>query len=884
MIMRRLRAALARVRAHFHRDRLDRDLAAELHSHLSMHIDDNRRAGMNADEARRQALLKLGGIAQVEERHRDVRGIPMLEHLIRDVRLGARNLKASPAFTAVTILTLGLGIGANTAIFSIINTALFQPLPVNRPDELVAINRVSAGVPTFSYPDYRDLRDRSTLLAGIAAYRISPMSLEAGGAGGRIWGYLATGNYFDLLGVRAVMGRALARSDDLVPGGHPVLVLSYECWRGRFSADPQIVGRTVKINGAPFTILGVMPAGFRGTERLLVPDLWVPMMMEAHIESGNDWLERRRTENIFLLGRLGPNVSVAQAEASLNAIAAALGREHPDTHEGMRIALSPPGLVGTLLRGPVIGFSGALLAVASLVLLLMCTNLTGLLLARSTDRRRETAIRLALGAGRSDLIRRSLVESGLLSLAGAAVALLLAQWLAAALTGWRLPTDVPLAAHVALDHRVLAYSLALAVLSTILVAFMPALQSTRTDVVPALKEETTRWRGRWHSRDIIVGLQMALSTALLVGALQVVRSLQHATTIDVGFNPRGAVSARVDLGLQGYDQERARDFQRRVRDEISILPGIDSVAVASAVPLGMDVSTHTVYVEGQPEPRGSEVPDAIYYQVSPGFFRTLQTRLVAGRDFASSDTRESTRVAVVNQAFAQLLGSGGPVGQRFRTGRSGEWIEVVGVVQDGKYQTLSEAPKPVAFHSGVQWYNPTTSIVARSSLPESEALDLVRQAVRRLDPSLSLFEDRPVSEILALPLLPARIAAALLGVFGALAIVLVLVGTYGLMSYGIAQRTREICIRLAVGASSLHIVRLVLGRAGVVWSAGVGVGAAVSLVGTPLLSPFLLGVSPRDPVLICLSCGILGLVTAAACWLPTRRALASDPVALFRSG
>ena len=421
----------------------------------------------------------------------------------------------------------------------------------------------------------------------------------------------------------------------------------------------------------------------------------------------------------------------------------------------------------------------------------MCTNLTGLLLARSTDRRRETAIRLALGAGRSDLIRRSLVESGLLSLAGAAVALLLAQWLAAALAGWRPPTDVPLAAHVALDHRVLAYSLALAVLSTILVAFMPALQSTRTDVVPALKEETTRWRGGWHSRDIIVGSQMALSTALLVGALLVVRSLQHATTIDVGFNPRGAVSARVDLGLQGYNQERAREFQRRVRDEIAILPGIDSVAVANAVPLGMDVSTHTVYVEGQPEPRGSEVPDAIYYQVSPGFFRTLQTRLVAGRDFASSDTREATRVAVVNQAFAQLLGSGDSVGKRFRTGRSGEWIEVVGVVQDGKYQTLSEAPKPVAFHSGVQWYNPTTSIVARSSLPESEALDLVRQAVRRLDPSLSLFEDRPLSEILALPLLPARVAAALLGVFGALAIVLVLVGSYGLMSYGIAQRTRE---------------------------------------------------------------------------------------------
>jgi predicted permease len=551
----------------------------------------------------------------------------------------------------------------------------------------------------------------------------------------------------------------------------------------------------------------------------------------------------------------------------------------------MRIALSPPGLVGNLLRGPVIGFSGALLAVAGLVLLLACTNLTGVLLARSTDRQRDTAIRLALGAGRSDLARRSLIESGLITLAGVGVALLLAEWLAAVLTGWRPPTDVPLTARITLDHRVLAFSLGLAVLSTILVGFMPALQSTRTDVVPALKEETTRWRGGWHTRDVIVGLQMMLSTVLLIGSLLVVRSLQHAAAVDVGFNPRGAVSARVDLGLQGYDQARARDFQRRVREEIAALPGIDSIAVANALPLGIDVSTHTVYVEGKPEPRGADVPHSIYYQVSPGFFHTLQTRLVAGRDFTAGDTEDSPRVAVVNQAFAaQLLGEGDPIGKRFRSGRTGGWTEVVGIVQDGKYQTLNEAPTPVAFHSGLQWYNPTTSIVARSTLPESEALELVRQAVRRLDPGLSLFEDRPLSDIMALPLLPARIAAALLGAFGALAVVLVLVGTYGLMSYSVAQRTREICIRLAVGASTPDIVRLVLGRAAVIWALGVGAGAAAALAGAPLLSPILMGVKPRDPVVTVLACGILAVIAVAACWPPIRRALASDLVTLFKTG
>ena len=479
-----------------------------------------------------------------------------------------------------------------------------------------------------------------------------------------------------------------------------------------------------------------------------------------------------------------------------------------------------------------IGFSGALLAVASLVLLLMCTNLTGLLLARSTDRRRETAIRLALGAGRSDLIRRSLVESGLLSLAGAAVALLLAQWLAAALTGWRPPTDVPLAAYVALDHRVLAYSLALAVLSTILVAFMPALQSTRTDVVPALKEETTRWRGGWHSRDIIVGLQMALSTALLVGALLVVRSLQHATTIDVGFNPRGAVSARVDLGLQGYDQERARDFQRRVRDEISILPGIDSVAVANAVPLGMDVSTHTVYVEGQPEPRGSEVPDAIYYQVSPGFFRTLQTRLVAGRDSRRA-TREKARALPSSirrlhncSAAAIRLASDSALAGAASGSRSWVSCRTASTGRTAKRRSQSRSTAASSRCSPTTWIS-GAFVAARGRSPGPAPTGGAPAGPRpcrcsRTGLCRRFWRCRSCR----------RPWLTLFGVlFGTLAIVLVLVGTTRVdVGSGIAQRTRWIFHppRCPVPASAPEMVRLVLGRAGIVWSAGVAVGAAVS--------------------------------------------------------
>jgi predicted permease len=375
---------------------------------------------------------------------------------------------------------------------------------------------------------------------------------------------------------------------------------------------------------------------------------------------------------------------------------------------------------------------------------------------------------------------------------------------------------------------------------------------------------------------------MALSTILLIGSLLVVSGLRRAATIDVGFNPSGAVSARVDLGLEGYDQARAREFHRRVLEDIGAQQGVDSVSLSNSLPLSIDLSTHTVYVEGKAEPRGADVPSVAYYQVTPGFFRTLQTRLIAGRDFADTDTPKSPRVAIVNQAFVTELVGDDPIGKRFRTGRGSPWIEIVGVVQNGKIQSLTEAPKPAVFHPLSQWYNPTTTIVARTALPDARAIDLVRQAVRRIDPGLTVFEDGPLSDLLSLPLFPARIAAALLGGFGALAIVLVSVGTYGLMSYGIAQRTREICIRLAMGASPSHIVRLVLSRAAILWAAGAMVGIMVALAVSPFLAPILPGVNPRHPGIVTFACAVLAVVTLAACWLPTRRALVSNPVALLR--
>ena len=879
--MRHLRALVVKVCSQFRRDRLDRDLASEIESHLAHHIDDNVRAGMTPDEARRRALARLGGVTQVQERYREARGVAMFDRFANDIHYALRALFRSPGFTAVAVLSLALGIGANAAIFSALNGLFFKPFPVDRPDRLVSIAR-APGAASNSYPDYRDIRDRNTVLAGVAALRFSPMNLEVNNAPRRTWGLLVTGNYFDLLGVRAALGRALSPDDDRVPGKHPVLVLSDAYWRAAFGADRDVVGRTVRVNGLPFTVLGVTPPGFRGTERLFAPDVWVPIAMVGHIEAGNDWLERRQTQNVFLLGRLRNEVSAAAAVASLNTIGEQLAREHPQLNEGMRFVLTPPGLMATVLRGPVAGFGGALLGVSAIVLLLTCTNLAGLMLARSAARQRDTAVRLALGARRSDLVRRPLVEAAIISAAGAAGALLLAWWFSAALTGARLPSDLPIAFDFTFDYRVLAVGIGLSIACAFLVGLVPAIQGSRAEILAALKNETTRWRGGWHTRDIVVAVQVALSTVLLIGSLLAVRSLAQATYVDVGFVPDGAVSVSLDLGLEGYDRTRARTFQQQIVERLSSVPGVTAAATASALPLTQDTSTHTVYVDGQPALRGAMAPSSMYYQVSPGFFEAIGTRLVAGRDFSDGDITDRAGVTIVNEAFARRFLGGDAIGKRIASGPRGPWSEVVGVVSDGKYQSLGEEPTSVAFYSVRQWYSPTTVVLLRTTLDDTRALAIARQAIRELDPGLSTFDDGPLRRVMALPLLPTRAAASLLGAFGALAIVMVLVGTYGVTSYAVAQRSREISIRLAIGATAPQIVRLVLARAAWVWAAGVSAGVALALAAAPLLSPILLGVPPRDPVALSIAVGIIAIVTLVAVWHPSRRALDATPGALLR--
>ena len=803
-----------------------------------------------------------------------------MDHLLQDSRLAFRRLRQSPGFAAAAIATLALGIGANTTTFSAINKLILRPLPVERPGQLVFLNTATGS--NQSYPGYKDFRDRNRSLSGLVAYRPAPVAMSQNGNNAHVWGYEVSGNYFQVLGVQAILGRTLTPADDDKPGAHPVIVLNYDCWQRRFAADPEIAGKSIKINGLGYTILGVMPRGFFGTELILAPEFWVPITMEAQIEPGNNWLDQRGDWNIWALGRLKPGVTSAQAEAELNLVAAGMIREHPEL-EGMRIRLSPPGLMGTTLRGSVIGFAAVLMGVAGLVLLIACTNLASLLLARASDRRKEIAVRLALGASRWRLVRQLLVESLVLSVGGAAAGLLVAVWIVDAIGNWHPPIDVPIDTRFLIDYRVLIFTAAAGLLTTLLFGLAPAVQAARTDLLAALKNSSiSRRMRRWQLRELIVTAQIALSVVLLVGTVLVVRSLQRALTINVGFNPRNAVAVAFDLGLAGYDESRAGEFQRRVVEKVSALPGIQSAGLANSLPLSLDQSTTGIRRQDRPEPKPSELPHANYYMVDPGYFHTMQTRLVAGRDFDQRDRKNSPAVAVVNQSLARrVFPNENALGKRL-VGWNRKPVEIIGIVEDGKYVSLNDSATPAIFWPIRQRYNATTTLVARSPLPADQVVRMIEQVVHDMDPGLPFFQAGSLDDHLRLPLFPARVAASLLGAFGGLAIVLAATGVYGVMAYAVSRRRREIGIRIAIGASRRQVMGLVLRRTAMMLATGACLGALAALAIGDLFSPILYGVTSKDPAAFALAALLMAAVALSAAWIPARSATSIEPASALR--
>jgi macrolide transport system ATP-binding/permease protein len=806
--------------------------------------------------------------------------------MFQDLKFGARMLMKKKSFMVIAILSLALGTGANTAIFSLINTTLLRPLPIENPSELVALNNIEENhsFPSFSYPNYKDFRDRNDVFSGLIGYRFTPLSMSHDGINERIWGYEVTGNYFDVLGVGAALGRTLTPDDDQTPGGHPLTVMSYKCWQQRFGRDPEVIGKEVIVNGRNYLIVGVTPQGFNGTEVVSSPEFFFSIAMQEQLEPGQRWLTNRGADNVFLQARLKPGISVAQAQASLNTIAAQLEREFPDANEGKRVMISPPGLIGTALRGPVLGFAGLMMAIVGMVLLLACTNLANLLLARATDRRREIAVRLALGASRWRLVRQLLTESVMLAIAGGALGLLPALWLVSLVTALKMPLNVPLAFEVHIDYRVFGFAFLLSLATGILFGLLPALQATRTDLIPALKDESSfgGHRRSWLKSGLIVA-QISFSMVLLVGGGLMVRALQRAQSIDIGFEPDHAIEVAFDLRLQGYANGPGRELQKRLLDKVRGLPGVQAAGIADMVPVDLHFSRAGVFVEGTAPERAVNVPTVMYNRVSPGYFQAMNTRLLQGRDFTEQDDEKAARVAIINSTFARRFFPGeNPIGKQLSIGRADATKSViVGVVQDGKYAGLNEDPRP--FVSRPIWQSEvgSTSVIVRTQGDEQSLKALVGQEVQQLDSHIPMSANT-LTEKLSLPLLPARIAASVLGGFGLLALALAAIGIYGVISYAVSSRTKEIGVRMALGAQRKDVLKLVLGQGMRLTLIGAGLGVGAALVLTRLLKSLLFGVSATDLTAFAIASVLLTGVALLACYLPARRAARVDPMVALR--
>ncbi|HXG68903.1 MAG TPA: ABC transporter permease [Blastocatellia bacterium] len=812
-----------------------------------------------------------------------------METLIQDLRFGIRRLLASPGFTFIAILSLALGIGANTAIFSLVNTILLRPLPVAQPEQVVAVNQVDlrnpSGFANFSYPNYVDFRDRNEVLSGMYAHRFVPLSLSRGGNNERVWGYLVSGNYFDVLGVSAFKGRLFSQEDDRAPGAHPVAVVSYGGWQRRFGSDPDLVGKTILLNGHTFTVIGIAPENFTGTELIFTPEIWVPMMMARQIEPGSNWLERRGTGVLFAGGRLKPGVTAAQAEAALNVLSEQLAREYPSTNEDKGIQLTPPGLIIPQFRNSVISFAGVLMATVGLVLLIACANLANLLLARASARRKEIAIRLALGAGRLRLIRQLLTESVLLALMGGLVGLLLALWLVDLIAAFRPPIDFPLTIALQVDYRVLGFTLLLSFATGVLFGLAPALQATKPDLVPALKDETgAAGYRRSRLRNSLVVAQVALSLILLIAAGLIVRSLQHVQMIGPGFETERAIAMSVDPGLQGYTRERGQEFYRQLIERVEALPGVRSATLASYLPLGLNVNTNGIYIEGQPPTRGAETPEALTSNVGPRYFETMGIPLVAGREFTERDKPDAPLVAVVNETFARRFWPGeSAVGKRFSFSREGgPFMEIVGVAKDGKYFSLGEAPAMFAYISLSQVHESSATLVVRTAADPQSLVAAIRREIQQLDANLPVFDVKTLDEHMSLSLFPMRIGAAVVGSFGLLALTLAAIGIYGVMAYSVSRRTREIGIRMALGAERRDVLRMIVGQGMKLASVGMGIGLLGALALTRLMSSVLYGVSATDVMTFTIVTLMLTLIVLLACYIPARRATKVDPMIALR--
>ncbi len=808
----------------------------------------------------------------------------------QDLRYGVRMLLKQPGFALIAVVTLALGIGANTTIFSILDALLLKPLPgVADQARLVQIGAThnGQGFNSVSYADYKDYRDQNSAFSGIAAKSEQQFHLGTDKAAQRIKGELVTGNYFDVLGVVPAQGRLLQPAEGEIEGANPVAVISQRLWRNQFGSEA-VVGKTISLNSYPYTVIGVA-AEFHGTDPLdEKSDVWIPITMWRHgnpwmVQIGADWLNSRESDFVTLIGRLKPNVAAEQAQADLSNIARQLAKAYPKTNAKRgarvfaRLGLSPAD------RQEMQRFFGIQFGIVAIVLLIACANIAGLMLARTAARQKEMGVRLALGAGRWRVVRQLLTESTLLALLGGALSLVVAVWLTEGIRAM-LPdgqADMRTQIEFALDWRVLGFTLGISVVTGLIFGLAPALQSSRLNLLPLLKDSGASFsrHSRTRLRSTLVVAQIALSLVLLVSAGLCVRTLQSSRAIKVGFATENVLTAKLDLGRQQYSEAQGRAFYQQLLERVGSLPGVAAASLALSVPLRGGSYGNTVGVQGQAD------FNIRYNIVTPSYLDTLGIPLLLGHRFTETDTAQSARVAIINETFARhAWPNENPVGKFFNweEGKKDQLVEVIGVTRDVKGADLFEKAPRLAYFPLAQKYNGSLSLHLRTVTKPEQLLVAVQQEIRALDPKLPLYDIKTLEQYRRDALSEKRLQAVLIGGFGLLALVLASLGLYGVLSFAVAQRTQEIGIRMALGARSSDVLRLVVGQGVKLIAIGVVLGLAGAVAATRALKSILFGVSPTDPLTFVGMPLALLLVAVVACWIPARRATKVDPLVALR--
>jgi predicted permease len=819
-----------------------------------------------------------------------------MERLWRDVLFALRTLRRSPAFAAAAIVSLALGIGVNTAIFTLINTLFLNPLPVDRAAELVAVYTVDAknrspfsNLLQTSFPNYLDYRDRNDVFSGLAAYSFPlPISTTTGGGPEQCFVEMVTGNYFDVLGVRPAAGRFFGPEVDRVRGAAPVIVLSFKLWQRRFDRAADIAGRTITVNGMPFSVIGVAPEPFHGVNSFFGPDAWVPTSMSDRVLPGSlrGWMDERRALVFNMAGRLKPGQTIAQAGANLTVLAKSLEDTYPLPNEGRSTAVKPlteatifPGVREGLMAG-----SAVLMVISGLVLLIACSNVAILLLARATSRRQEIAVRLALGANRRRLVQQLMTESVLLGLLGGCLGLLVALWSRDLIWSTRPSFFALNLVDPELDGRVLVFAVLVSLATGVVFGLAPALATSRADLVTAFKDQSRaagRRRRRFGLANLLIVGQVALSLVALITAALFLRSSRQAATIDPGFDVDHVALMQVSPGQQGYDLDHSREFFRTVAANVAAVPGVRSASWASNLPL-FGANSRSVYIEGKEQDKQFAGVLTLSNSVDVGFFETMGIPLMRGRGFTDADRTGSVPVAVINDTMARKYWANeDPIGRRFRFYTEREYRQVIGIVKTAKYVTLGETPQAAAYFPLQQSQNDAMVLYVRTEGNPAALLTPVQQEIRRLDASVPIQNPQVVRDIMDQSLWAVNLGAALLAVFGGLALALACVGLYGVMAYSVGQRTQEIGLRMALGAGQSQVMSLVLRQGLTLVGAGVALGVAGALIVSRFIGSLLFG-SAQDPVSFITASLALIVVAALASFLPALRASRVDPLVALR--